>query len=39
MGGGSLLVKFTRGTKMQESPLNNLRKEDSICLFVLDVLL
>ena len=28
--GGALLVKLTRGTKMQESPENNLRTEDSI---------
>jgi hypothetical protein len=32
MMGGALLVKLTRGTKMQESPENNLRTEDSICL-------
>jgi hypothetical protein len=37
--GGALLVKLTRGTKMQESPENNLRTEDSICLFVFNLLL
>jgi hypothetical protein len=39
MMGGALLVKLTRGTKMQESPENNLCTEDSICLFVFNVLL
>jgi hypothetical protein len=36
MMGGALLVKLTRGTKMQESPENNLRTEDSnsICIVV-----
>jgi hypothetical protein len=38
--GSALLVKLTRGTKMQESPENNLRTDDdSICLFVFNVLL
>jgi hypothetical protein len=36
---GVLLVKLTRGTKMQESPENNLRTEDSICLSVFNLLL
>jgi hypothetical protein len=39
MMGGALLVKLTRGPKMQESPENNLRTEDSICLFMFNVLL
>jgi hypothetical protein len=39
MMGGALLVKLTWGTKMQESPENNLRTEDSICLFVFNLLL
>jgi hypothetical protein len=39
MMGCALLVKLTRGSKMQESPENNLRTEDSICLFVFNVLL
>jgi hypothetical protein len=34
-----LLVKLTRGTKMQESPENNLPTEDSICLLVFNALL
>jgi hypothetical protein len=33
-----LLVKLTRGTKMQESPENNLPTEDSICLLVFNAL-
>jgi hypothetical protein len=39
MVGGALLEKLTRGTKMQESPENNLPTEDSICLVVFNVLL
>jgi hypothetical protein len=39
MMGGALLVKLTRGTKMHESPENNLRTEDSICLYVFNLLL
>jgi hypothetical protein len=39
MMGGALLVKLRQGTKMQESPENNLPTEDSICLLVFNVLL
>jgi hypothetical protein len=39
MVGGALLEKLTQGTKMQESPENNLPTEDSICLVVFNVLL
>jgi hypothetical protein len=37
MMGGALLVKLTRGTKIQESPENNLPTENSICLSVFNV--